>query len=163
MEFWKFTTKKLHRWCFSINFARFLRTAIPWNTSRWLLLGLYRSNVMLCAICTICTLKNVKNTHAGVILLAACNFTKSITPLCVFHLFQIVQMVQNHAKCLKWNLYPSLKQIPYIVLLLLVVTLKMLNLFLSTVLIPLLNWPIRWDFGSDWRRKLKNNKKQQII
>ena len=44
--------------------------------------------VVLCAIWYhSCNFKNVKNTHGGVLLLVACNFTKSNTPPWVFFTF----------------------------------------------------------------------------
>ena len=43
--------------------------------------------------------RNVKNTHGGVLLLEAYNFTKNNTPPWVFFtFFKIVQMVPNRAK-----------------------------------------------------------------
>ena len=63
---------------------------------------------MLCAIWY--HLFDLKNTHRGVLLLVklqvkACNFTKSNTPPWVFFtFFNIVQMVPNRAKRLKYKL-----------------------------------------------------------
>ena len=66
-------------------------------------------NVMRCAICYhLYNLKNVENTHRGVLLLVvACNFTKSNTPPWVFFTFfklykwyQIVQCITNR---LQWK------------------------------------------------------------
>ena len=57
---------------------------------------------MLCAIWYhLYNLKSVKNTNGGVLQALACKFTKSDTSSCLFfHVFLIVQMVPNRAKCL---------------------------------------------------------------
>ena len=81
-------------------------------------------NVMFCAIWYhLYNFKNVKNTHGGVLLLvklqdAACNFTKSNTPPCMFFAFfklykwhQIAQRTTNTAFTQKtdyyWNKLPQ--------------------------------------------------------
>ena len=68
------------------------------------LLDYYESFEILCAIwCHLYNFRNVKNTNGRVLLLVklqakASNFTESNTPLCVFHISEIVQMAPNRAK-----------------------------------------------------------------
>ena len=68
-------------------------------------------NVMLCAIWYhLYNLKNVKNTQGGVLLLVACNFSKSNTPPWVFFtFFKLLKMVPNCAKRLKY-IFPAQAQ-----------------------------------------------------
>ena len=55
-------------------------------------------HVMRCAIWYhLYNFKNVKNTHGGVLILVACNFTKINTSSWVFFRFLIVQMLPNRA------------------------------------------------------------------
>ena len=83
---WNSESLQLHHRCFPMNFSRFLRTVIPKNISRWLLLSLYHSNVMFYPDWYhLNNLKNVENVHGWVLHSAVWNLTKSIIPPWVFH------------------------------------------------------------------------------
>ena len=78
-------TVYLHPSLPSLLFIKFSRG--PFNLDLFSLL-LTKSYVMLCAIwCYLYNLKNVRNAHGGVLLLVACNFTKSNTPPRAFSMF----------------------------------------------------------------------------